>query len=136
MPKKLLNPAELGEPQPAFSQGVRAGNTIWVSAQAGIDAAGRVVGADDPVTQCRAIFQRIGAVLAAGGAAPTDVVIVRGFLKRRADVQATWQVRREFFGSHRPASTTFMVSDVEPAGALMSYEVVAVIDDPPVQGTS
>ena len=54
---------------------------------------------------------------------------MRGFLKRRADIQATWQVRKEFFGGHRPASTTFMVSDLEPDGALMSFEVVAALDD-------
>ena len=130
MAKQFLNPAPLGAAGAPFSQGVRSGNTVWVSAQAGHDAQGSVVGANDPVAQCRAIFERVGAVLAAGGAAPSDVVIVRGFLKRRQDIQATWQVRKEFFGDHRPASTTFMVSDVEPEGALMSFEVVATLDEP------
>jgi len=130
MAKQFLNPAALGAAGAPFSQGVRSGNTVWVSAQAGHDAQGSVVGANDPVAQCRAIFERVGAVLAAGGAAPSDVVIVRGFLKRRQDIQATWQVRKEFFGDHRPASTTFMVSDVEPEGALMSFEVVATLDKP------
>jgi enamine deaminase RidA (YjgF/YER057c/UK114 family) len=128
MPKQFLNPAELGALDGPYSQGVRSGNTIWVSAQAGHDAQGRLVGADDPEAQCRAIFARIGAVLAAGGARPADVVMVRGFLKTRDCLQATWKVRKEFFGGHRPASTTFMVSDVEPAGALMSFEVVAMLD--------
>ena len=130
MAKQFLNPAVLGAAGAPFSQGVRSGDTIWVSAQAGQDAHGSVVGGNDPVAQCRAIFERVGAVLAAGGAAPSDVVIVRGFLKRRQDIQATWQVRKEFFGDHRPASTTFMVSDVEPEGALMSFEVVATLDEP------
>ena len=111
-----------------YSQGVRSGNTIWVSAQAGHDAQGRLIGADDPEAQCRAIFDRIGAVLAVGGARPADVVMVRGFLRQRDCLQATWKVRKEFFGDHKPASTTFMVSDVEPAGALMSFEVVATLD--------
>ena len=130
MAKQFLNPPALSAAGAPFSQGVRSGNTVWVSAQAGHDAQGAVVGANDPVAQCRAIFERVGAVLAAGGAAPSDVVIVRGFLKRRQDIQATWQVRKEFFGDHRPASTTFMVSDVEPEGALMSFEVVATLDKP------
>jgi len=130
MAKQFLNPAVLGAAGAPFSQGVRSGDTIWVSAQAGQDAQGSVVGANDPMAQCRAIFECVGAVLAAGGAAPSDVVIVRGFLKRRQDIQATWQVRKEFFGDHRPASTTFMVSDVEPEGALMSFEVVATLDEP------
>ena len=130
MSKQFLNPPALGNAGDPFSQGVRSGNTIWVSAQTGLDAAGRIVAPNDPVAQCRAIFERVGAILAAGGAAPSDVVIVRGFLKRRQDIRATWQVRKEFFGGHRPASTTFMVSDVEPDGALMSFEVVATIDEP------
>jgi 2-iminobutanoate/2-iminopropanoate deaminase len=127
MPKQFLNPAALGEPDGPYSQGVRAGDTIWVSAQAGVDAHGRIVGEHDAQAQCRAIFARIGEVLAAGGAAPADVVMVRGFLKHRDYIQATWKVRKEFFGGHRPASTTFMVSDVEPAGAMMSFEVVATV---------
>jgi enamine deaminase RidA (YjgF/YER057c/UK114 family) len=128
MPKQFLNPAALGALDDPYSQGVRSGNTIWVSAQAGHDAQGRLIGADDPEAQCRAIFERIGAVLAAGGARPADVVMVRGFLRQRDCLQATWQVRREFFGDHKPASTTFMVSDLEPAGALMSFEVIATLD--------
>lgn len=128
MTKQFLNPPGLGALDGPYSQGVRSGNTIWVSAQAGHDARGRIIGGDDPEMQCRAIFSRIGAVLAAGGARPTDVVMVRGFLKQRDCLQATWKVRKEFFGDHKPASTTFMVSDVEPAGALMSFEVVATLD--------
>lgn len=128
MPKQFLNPAALDAMQGPYSQGVRAGNTIWVSAQAGQDADGRIIGLNDPEAQCRAIFQRIAAVLAAGDATPADIVMVRGFLKHRDYIQATWKVRKEFFGAHRPASTTFMVSDVEPAGALMSFEVVAALD--------
>ena len=54
--------------------------------------------------------------------------MVRGFLKDRSALQATWQVRKEFFGNHRPASTSLMVADVEAEGALMSFEVVAMLD--------
>lgn len=128
MSKQFLNPPELGAMEGPCSHGVRAGNNIWVSAQAGQDAQGSVTDANDAEAQCRAIFRRIGAVLAAGGATPSDVVMVRGFLKHRDYIEATWKVRKEFFGAHRPASTTFMVSDVEPAGALMSFEVVAALD--------
>mgnify|MGYP003339428368 CR=1 FL=1 len=41
MAKQFLNPASLGEIDGPFSHGVRAGNTIWVSAQSGTDAQGR-----------------------------------------------------------------------------------------------
>jgi len=128
MPKQFLNPPSIGPIAGPFSQGVRVGNTIWVSAQVGQDTDGNVIGLNDPEEQCRALFERIRAVLAAGGAAPTDIVMVRGFLRHRDCLQATWKVRKEFFGGHRPASTTFMVSDVEPLGALMSFEVVATLD--------
>jgi len=128
MAKQFLNPAELGPAENAFSHGVRAGDTIWVSAQAARDVSGRIVGGDDPEAQCRVIFKRMEAVLAAGGAKFSDVVMLRGFLRRRDDVQATWNVRRQFFAGHRPASTSFVVSDIEPAGALMTFEAVAVVD--------
>jgi enamine deaminase RidA (YjgF/YER057c/UK114 family) len=128
MTKHVLNPEELGPAQGAFSHGVRAGDTVWVSAQAAQDAHGRIVGDDDPEAQCRVIFKRIEAVLAAGGATFSDVVMLRGFLRRREFVQATWNVRREVFGGHRPASTSFVVSDIEPPGALMTFEVVAIVE--------
>lgn len=130
MARRLLDPPGLGNPAAPFSHGVRSGDTIWVSAQVGVDANGRVIGGDAPEAQCRALFERIRAILAEGGAAPSDIVMVRGFLKDRSVLQATWNVRREFFGTHRPASTSFMVSDLEAEGALMSFEVVAVVDDP------
>jgi 3-hydroxyisobutyrate dehydrogenase len=129
MAKQFLNPPELGEPGACFSHGVRAGNTIWVSAQVGHDPEGRIIGVDDPQAQCRAIFARIAAVLEAGGAKLSDVVMVRGFLRYREYIQATWKVRKEIFGEHRPASTSFVVSDLEAEGALMSFEVVAMLDD-------
>jgi enamine deaminase RidA (YjgF/YER057c/UK114 family) len=128
MAKQFLNPSALGEIDGPYSHGVRAGNTLWVSAQPAHDAHGRIVGANDAEAQCRAIFERIRAVLAAGGAKPSDVVMVRGFLKDRSALPATWRVRKEFFGDHKPASTSFMVSDVEPEGALMSFEVMAMLD--------
>lgn len=128
MAKQFLNPPELGEPQTAFSHGVRAGDTIWVSAQAAQDASGRIVGGDNPEAQCRVIFERMKAVLAAGGATFSDVVMLRGFLRRREYVQATWNVRREVFAGHKPASTSFVISDIDPAGALLTFEAVAVVE--------
>lgn len=128
MSKQFLNPPAFGQPDYPFSNGVRAGNTIWVSAQAGHDAEGGIAGVDDPEAQCRVIFERIEAVLEAGGAKLSDVVMVRGFLRRREYIQATWKVRKEVFGEHRPASTSFIVSDLEHDGALMSFEVVAMLD--------
>ena len=128
MAKQFLNPPGLGSAQGAFSHGLRAGDTIWVSAQAAMDEKGAIVGGDDAEAQCRVIFKRIEAVLKAGGATFADVVMLRGFLLRRDYVQATWNVRREVFGGHKPASTSFVVSDIEPAGALMTFEAVAMVD--------
>jgi hypothetical protein len=56
------------------------------------------------------------------------VVMLRGFLRRREYIHATWKVRKEFFAGHRPASTSFVVSDIEPDGALMTFEAVAMLE--------
>lgn len=129
MKKKFLNPPALGEADACFSHGVRAGNTIWVSAQSADDAENGTARSNDPEAQCRAIFERIQAVLEVGGARLCDVVMVRGFLRHREHIQATWKVRKDVFGEHRPASTSFIVSDLEAEGALMSFEVVAMLDE-------
>ena len=92
-----------------------------------VDEAGRLVGGDDVVAQAQQVFASIGAVLAAAGAAPADVVKVTVFLTDVEDRARINPVRQRFFGESRPASTLVEVSRLAVPGAKVEVEAVALV---------
>ncbi|MDQ4081812.1 MAG: RidA family protein [Actinomycetota bacterium] len=110
-----------------YTDAVRAGDLLFVSGVVPVDEAGELVGGDDVVAQAEFIFDRIGAVLAAAGAAPADVVKVTLFLTDVDDRPQINPVRQRFFGETRPASTLVEVSRLAIPGAKLEVEAVAVL---------
>jgi enamine deaminase RidA (YjgF/YER057c/UK114 family) len=76
----LLNPAGLPTPISHYSNGVKVGDTIYVSGQVALDGDGRLVGPGDVVAQTRQVLENVRRVLAAGGATLDDVVKVTVYL--------------------------------------------------------
>lgn len=116
-----------GQPEPLshYTDAVRADDLVFVSGCVPVDGAGTLVGGDDVVAQARQVFHNIGEILAAAGATFSDVVKVTVFLTQiedRADVDV---VRREVFGSARPASTLVEISRLLVPGARIEVEAVA-----------
>ena len=64
----LLNPTGLPAPISHYSNGVKVGDTIYVSGQVALDGDGRLVGPGDVVAQTRQVLENVRRVLAAGGA--------------------------------------------------------------------
>ena len=116
----------LAEPISHYTDAVRAGDLLFVSGSVAVDGDGNLV-PGDVVAQARQVFANIGAVLEAAGAGFGDVVKVTVFLIDIDDRQAVNTVRREVFGSARPASTLVEVSRLVVPGALIEVEAVAVI---------
>jgi 2-iminobutanoate/2-iminopropanoate deaminase len=115
----------LAEPLSHYADAVVAGDTLYVSGIVPVDADGEVVGGDDVVAQARQVFQIMHRVLAAGGAAPADVVKVTVYLIDIEDRPLVNPVRQEFFGAARPASTLVEVSRLAVPGARLEIEAVA-----------
>jgi reactive intermediate/imine deaminase len=115
----------LAEPLSHYADAVVAGDTLYVSGIVPIDADGEVVGGDDIVAQARHVFGIMHRVLAAGGAAPADVVKVTVYLIDIDDRPLINPVRQEFFGTARPASTLVEVSRLAVPGARLEIEAVA-----------
>ncbi len=110
-----------------YAPAVRAGDLLFVSGCVPVDAEGNLVGGDDVVAQARRVFENVGEVLAAAGAAPADVVKVTLFLTDVDDRPAINPIRQEFFGEARPASTLVEVSRPASPGANVEVEAVAVL---------
>src|SRR6266699_2809105 len=115
------------EPISHYTDGVRAGDLLFVSGCVPVDGEGRLVGGDDVVAQARQVFANVGAILEAGGASFADVVKVTVYLIDIDDRRRINPVREEVFGETRPASTLVEVSALAIPGAKLEVEAVALL---------
>jgi len=126
MPRHQLIRAEgLSEPISHYSDAVRAGDLVFVSGQASVDAQGRLVGAGDVVAQTRQVLDNMKRALAAAGATLDDVVKVTVYLAHCADRPRVNEVRKAYFGANKPASTLIGVSEFAIPGMLIEIEAIA-----------
>ena len=123
----LIRAKGLSEPISHYSDAVRAGNTIYVSGQASLDANGNLVGPSDVVAQTRQTLENMKIVLAAAGATLDDVVKVTVYLANRDDRPKVNGVRKEYFKANRPASTLIEISRFAIEGMLIEIEAIAVV---------
>jgi 2-iminobutanoate/2-iminopropanoate deaminase len=125
--RRELRVEGLSEPLSHYTDAVVAGDLLFLSGIAPMDANGELVGGDDVVAQARHVFDVMGRVLAAAGAGPPDVVKVTVYLVDVEDRPLINPVRQEFFGAARPASTLVEVGALPVPGARVEVEAVALL---------
>jgi 2-iminobutanoate/2-iminopropanoate deaminase len=114
-----LAPKALGP----YSQGIDAGDYVFVSGQAGIDPlTGKL--AEGIVAQCEQALKNVGAVLDAGGCTWTDVVKVTLWLTNAEHFGAVNEIYARFVGDPAPARSAPIVAAL-PRGLLISVEAIA-----------
>lgn len=114
-------PAAIGP----YSQGIAAGNMIYVSGQLPIDpATGQFAGADIE-SQTRQSLKNVQAVLEAGGMSMANVVKTTVLLADIGEFAAMNQVYADFFSEPYPARAAFQAAAL-PKAARVEIEVVAV----------
>src|SRR5213082_4218678 len=91
--------------------------------------AGRLVGGGDIVAQTRQVHENIKRCLAAAGGAFADVCKVTVFLRNVGDREKVNTVRKEYFGSHRPACTLVEISRLVRDDLLIEIEATAVVPE-------
>ena len=91
------------EPTGVGTYVVRAGDLIFVQGFTARGEDGRAVGGDDAAAQARAALEKVKRCLEAAGASFADVCKVTVFYRNIGDREAVNRVRREYFGSTRPA---------------------------------
>lgn len=100
-------PAPIGP----YSQGVRAGNTVYVSGQIPLDATGQLIGVGDVAAQTQQVLKNLTAVLAAASLTLTDVVKCSIFVRDLNHFGTINQVYGSFFPeASAPARETVEVS--------------------------
>lgn len=107
-----------------YSQGIVAGEFVFLSGQIPIDpATGKLVEGDIAV-QARRVLENVAAVLGEAGLGLGDVVKATVFLADMGDFAAMNGVYSEFFSAWRPARSTIGVAAL-PLGARVEIEVIA-----------
>lgn len=115
-------PAALGP----YSQAIKAGNTIYVSGQLGLDPATGKYAGEDAVAQARQSLTNISNILAEAGASMSDVVTVTVLLDDISTFADVNKVYAEFFTEPYPARACYEVAKL-PANALVEIQVTAVV---------
>jgi enamine deaminase RidA (YjgF/YER057c/UK114 family) len=108
----------------AYSRAVRQGHHIAVSGTSSTVAA-------DAYVQAREVIARALAAAEQLGATRDDVLRTRLLLAPGCDVDAVVRAHAEAFTGAEPANTTYFVGGLVPEGALVEFELDAIVDDPP-----
>lgn len=116
-------PAAIGP----YSQGVKAGNTLYLSGQIPLDPDTQALVEGDIATQARRVFDNLAAVAEAGGARLADAVKLTVYLTDIDDFAAVNEVMVEYFDEPYPARAAVGVAAL-PKGARLEADAILVID--------
>ena len=129
MPKEAIHskhaPAALGP----YSQGVRAGNTVYLSGQLGLDpATGNLAQGID--AQAHQVFRNLRAVAQAAGGELDDVVKLTILMADLADFGKVNEIMATYFKAPYPARATYQVAAL-PKAAELEVEAILALGGPP-----
>jgi 2-iminobutanoate/2-iminopropanoate deaminase len=111
-------------PVGAYSQAVRAGNTVYFSGQIAIDPKTNKVMSDAPVAmQAEQCLRNLKAVMDAADIKKEQIAKVSIFLTKMEDFSAVNEVYERFFGEHKPARACVAVYQLPK---LVSVEIEAI----------
>jgi 2-iminobutanoate/2-iminopropanoate deaminase len=125
MPKQAIQtpgaPAAIGP----YSQAIRAGDTVYLSGQIGLDpATGQLV--DGVEAQARQVLANLRAVAEAAGGGLDDIVKLTLLLADMADFARVNEIMAAVFTAPFPARATYQVAAL-PRGARVEIEAVLVL---------
>ncbi|MGH8728408.1 MAG: RidA family protein [Burkholderiales bacterium] len=111
-----------------LAQGYRAGDFLFISGQAAIDASGRIVGIGDFDAQAQQAFENLDRVLRAGGSSLKNVIKVTIFLTDMSNFDKIVELRGKWFTAPYPADTIVEVSSLYSPEAMIEIEAIAAVD--------
>lgn len=112
-----------------LSQGIKAGNLLFISGQTAVDETGRLIGLNDFDVQAEKTFSNLAIVLKAGGSSLKNVIKVTILLKDMSNFDKIVTLRKKYFSAPYPADTIMEVSSLFSPDALIEIEAVAVADE-------
>lgn len=109
-----------------LSQGIRYGNLLFISGQAGAGDDGRIV-AGGFRAQGEQAFANLRCALEAGGSSLKDIVKVTIFVTDMGHFADVVELRRRFFSAPYPADTIAEVKALYDPAAMIEIEAIAAV---------
>lgn len=116
-----IAPAAIGP----YSQAVKAGNTVYLSGQIGLDPATMQL-VEGFEAQTLRVFENLKAVAEAAGGSLADAVRVTIYLTDLANFGVVNEIMTRYFAEPYPARATLGVASL-PRGALVEVDAVLVL---------
>ncbi len=110
--RRVIYTPKAPKPVGPYSQGIIAGNYLFVSGQIPIDPETGEVIKGDFKTQVRRVLENIKAIVEASGASMKDVVKVTVYLKDMNKFQEFNEIYKEYFKEEPPARSVIEVSNL------------------------
>ena len=111
--ERIALPAHAWYEELPASPAVRAGDLLFIAGQVGVDAHRQIIGRGDVARQARLALEYMRELVQQAGGTMDDIVSVVSLHKDVREIQAVWDVARDFFPTSPPAWTA--------AGYLGSY---------------
>jgi reactive intermediate/imine deaminase len=125
MNKEIIATAKAPEAIGTYSQAVKAGNTVYLSGQIGLDPASMQM-VDGIEAQIHQVFQNLRAVAEAAGGSLTDVVKLNVFLTDLGHFAKVNEIMAQYFSQPYPARAAVGVAQL-PRQALVEADAVMVL---------
>lgn len=128
MSKTIIHTAQAPAAIGAYSQAVRAGNTVYMSGQIPLDPATmEIVGNGDFRAETHQVFKNLKAVAEAAGGSLNDIVKVNAYLTDLGNFAVFNEVMAEYFAQPFPARAAVGVASL-PKGVQVEAEAVLVLN--------
>jgi reactive intermediate/imine deaminase len=126
MAKKIIHTDNAPKAIGVYSQAVRAGRTVYLSGQIGLDPASMqmVEGIEAQIVR---VFENLKAVAQAAGGSLDDVVKLNVFLTDLAHFTRVNEIMAKYFREPYPARAVVGVSAL-PRGALVEMDAILVVE--------
>jgi 2-iminobutanoate/2-iminopropanoate deaminase len=126
MPKQVILTPSAPQPSGAYSQGLRAGNLIFVAGQLPINPVTRRIAGVTIEEQTAQVLENIQAIIQAGGASMSHVVKTTVHLADLSLFARFNEVYSRYFPDPKPVRTTV---GSQLFGSLVEIDVIACLDD-------
>ena len=109
-----------------YSQGIKAGNTVWISGQIPLDPISMALVKGDIAAQAEQVFTNLAAIAEAAGGTLNNAVKVNISLTNMNDFDAVNTVMASHFEAPYPARACVQVAAL-PKGADIEVEAILVL---------
>ena len=123
MSRQIIHTERAPQPIGAYSQAVRAGDTVYLSGQVPLDPATMQLVAGDFEAQARRVFENLTAVAEASGGSLNQAVKFTIFLTDLGNFAKVNEIMALYCAKPYPARSTIGVATL-PRGALIEIECV------------